>query len=132
MTFSVSGISRGRYNEVASNNNAGQGLLRWLEISLLGITAVSFITLLLYYYCTMRFIEDFIPALTLLAVLGFWQGYRFLLQRKYSRLIYGFVSMGLAAFTIVTGTLLGVSSYSDRFHYMHASLFANLVRFFAR
>ena len=110
----------------------GSELLRWLEISLLGITAVSFITLLLYYYCTMRFIEDFIPALTLLAVLGFWQGYRFLLQRKYPRFIYGFISMGLAAYTIATGTLLGISSYSDRFRYMHTSLFNTLVKFFAR
>jgi hypothetical protein len=132
MTFSVSGISRDRYNEVASNNNAGRGLLRWLEISLLGITTVSFITLLLYYYCTMRFIEDFIPALTLLAVLGFWQGYCFLLQRKYSRIIYGFISLGFAAFTMATGMLLGISSYSDRFHYMHTSLFNNLISFFAR
>ena len=132
MTFSVSGLRWDRYNEAASKDNARQGLLRWLEISLLGITAVSFITLLLYYYCTMRFIEDFIPAITLLAVLGFWQGYCFLLQRKYSRLIYGFVSMGLAAFTILTGLLLGISSYSDRFHYMHTSLFNDLVRLFAR
>jgi hypothetical protein len=132
LTFSVSGINRDRFNEVASDNDAGRGLLRWLEISLLGITAVSFITLLLYYYCTMRFIEDFIPALTLLAILGFWQGYCFLLQRKYSRLTYGLVSMGLAAYTMVIGTLLGVSSYSDRFHYMHTNLFNDLVRFFAR
>lgn len=132
MTFSVSGINRDRHNKVAANNNAGRELLRWLEISLLGITAVSFITLLLYYYCTMRFIEDFIPALTLLAILGFWQGYCFLLQRKYPRFIYGFISLGLAAFTITTGALLGISSYSDRFRYMHTSLFNSLFKFFAR
>jgi hypothetical protein len=130
--FSVSRLNQDQYNKVTSDNYAGRGSLPWLSISLLGITAVSFITLLLYYYCTMRFVEDFIPALTLLAVLGFWQGYYFLSQRLYFRFIYCFISMGLATFTIVTGTLLGISSYTERFRYINPALFNNMMKFFAR
>jgi hypothetical protein len=129
---SISRINRSRNNNAVSDNNVGQGLLHWLSFSLLGVTAVSFITLLLYYYCTMRFIDDFIPALSLLAVLGFWQGYYHLSQRLYFRFIYGFISTGLAAFTLTASTLLGVSSYTERFRYMNPGLFDSIVRFFTR
>ena len=131
-TFYITRINRDRNDKDTSNNNSGRGALRWLEISLLGITAMSFVTLLLYYYCTMRFIEDFIPALTLLAVLGFWQGYCFLSERWYSRFIYGFISMGLATITIATGTLLGISSYTERFRYINPAFFNSMIKFFAR
>ena len=129
---SISNVVRPRNNDSVTVGNVGQGLLYWLSFSLLGITAVSSITLLLYYYCTMRFIDDFIPALSLLAVLGFWQGYCLLSQRRYFRFVYGFISMGLAAYTLTAGTLLGISSYTERFRYLNPALFDNMVRFFAR
>ena len=130
--FSIRGMNRDRNNNETSINSVGRMSLRWLEVGLPCITSLSFITLLLYYYCTMRFIEDFIPALTVLAVLGFWQGYCLLSQRSYSRFIYGFISICLATITIATGMLLGISSYTERFRYINPALFNSMVKFFAR
>jgi hypothetical protein len=132
IAFSILRINRARNNKAESVNNEGQESLLWLSINLFGVAAVSSITLLLYYYCTMRFVDDFIPALSLLAVLGFWQGYCFLSQRRYFRFAYGFISVGLATFTIAASTLLGVSSYSERLRYINPGLFDNIVKLFAR
>jgi hypothetical protein len=134
LAIPVSRMHRERQDKDASDsdNDAGKRLLPWLSIGLLGIAAVSFITLMLYYYCTMRFVDDFIPALTLLALLGFWQGYRLLSQKRVSRLIYEFISLGLGAFTIAAGLLLGVSSYAERFRYLNPELFIYIIKIFSR
>jgi hypothetical protein len=130
--FSVSEANKVRQARDISTNYPEQRSLQWLSISLLGITGVSFITLVLYYYCTMRFTEDFIPALSLLSVLGFWQGYQFLSQKWAYRFGYSFFSIGIATFTIAAGLLLGISSYTERFRYINPALFNNMIRFFSR
>jgi hypothetical protein len=132
LTSSISRLLPSRNNDSGSIANSEGGLLSWLSLGLLGITAVSLGTLLLYYYCTMRFIDDFIPALSLLAVLGFWQGYRFLSQRSSIRFIYAFIFVGLSVYTLTAGTLLGISSYTERFRYLNPALFDKMVGFFAR
>ncbi len=134
VAIAISGpwINRKLHNKAAPEDNPARKGLPWLSISLLGIAAISFVTLMLYYYCTMRFVEDFIPALTLLAVLGFWQGYSLLPHRWYWQWMYGFISLGLAAFTISAGLLLGISSYTERFRYLNPALFNSMVKLFAR
>lgn len=130
--FSVLEANKDRQNKGISTDYAERGSLQWLSIGLLGITGGSFITLILYYYCTMRFIEDFIPALSLLSVLGFWQGYNFLSYSRVFRFGYSIFSIGIATFTVVTGLLLGISSYTERFRYINPALFNNMLRFFTR
>jgi hypothetical protein len=129
---SISRIKRDRSNKVEPVDNNPGWLLPWLSICLPGITAVSFITLMLYYYCTMRFVEDFIPSLTLLAVLGLWQGYQLTAQAKVLRFLYGFSAISLATISIAVGILLGVSSYTERFRYMNPDLYNNIIRLFTR
>jgi len=77
----------------------------------------------------MRFIEDFIPAITLLAVLVFGRVLLYITKKVFPIDIW-IVSMGLAVYTMVIGTLLGVSSYSDRFHYMHHKPVQCLIQIF--
>ena len=52
-------------------------LLRWVSISLIGSTFLLFSTILLYFYQTMRFLDEVTPQLVMLSGIGFWQGLQY-------------------------------------------------------
>ncbi len=99
-----------------------QDLLRWVTVSLGGTAFMAFMTILLYYYCTMRFTADFMPAATLLALVGFWQGYARLVQSRLWQPLYAVLAMGLALETLVAGNLLSVTGGADRFSVLNPAL----------
>ena len=77
--------------------------------------SLTFSSILVYYYETMRFLADVIPSLTLLSSLGFWQGYCYLRQNPISRYSYIFFSIGTAISSIMISMLLAMTGYSNGF-----------------
>jgi hypothetical protein len=57
----------------------------------------------------MRYAEDFMPALTLLGIVGFWQGYQVLSRSSNKGKMYIVLGLILAGLSILTGTLLALS-----------------------
>jgi hypothetical protein len=106
--------------------------LAWISSTLLGATLLTIIMIMLYFYCTMRFAADFSPALTVLALIGFWQGYDMLAKRKFLPSLYALIAISVAFVTILMSTLLAISSYTDRINTLNPNLFTKLVEFFAR
>ncbi|HEY5912318.1 MAG TPA: hypothetical protein VJA21_17080, partial [Verrucomicrobiae bacterium] len=86
----------------------------WIVWVFLGTFLLSFGFLLVYYWAAMRFTEEFLPALVLLGILGFWQGYAILRQESGRRMLYSGVTIFLAVFSIVISVLLGISANAAR------------------
>lgn len=82
--------------------------LWWLIVTLSGTLALSIGPILLYFFGTMRFIEDFMPSLALLSLIGFWQGYKFFSHSRL-RWIYTVTSITTIITTIIIGTVLALS-----------------------
>lgn len=83
----------------------------WITSSLIGAFLFSFVCLLMFFWVAMRYAEDFIPSLTLLSILGFWQGYQSAYQKPNKGKMYTTVGLILAGLSMVIGTLLALSIY---------------------
>jgi len=79
-----------------------------LSIGLAGAAVLGFIPLLLYFRVAMRFLFDFVPALTLLALLGFWLAYHFSTDKPVARIIVSTLALGLAILSIYVSISLAV------------------------
>lgn len=84
--------------------------LHWITLGLAGSFLLSFGCLLFFFWAALRYAEDFMPMLTLLSILGCWQGYQSLRDSKKGKV---FVSLGtaLAGISIVAGILLALSYF---------------------
>jgi hypothetical protein len=89
--------------------------LGWLQGMLAGVLALEFFTLLVFFFATERYLADAVPALTLLSLVGFWQGCKLLERSTRWRPLFNGLAILLAALTIGTSSLLAVSSYQERF-----------------
>lgn len=105
-------------------------MLRWLRLSLAGVAVLELVSLLAFFFATMRYFADAVPALLLLSVLGFWEAYQYFAPRFTARVVVSAVSVTLAAMTILTSTLLAISSYQERFLTTNPALMEQLNRFF--
>ena len=114
----------------SADANANHRSLTWISITLIGAVLVSFITIMIYFYCTMRFVADFTPALTLLALIGFWEGYQFLSRWRMFQIPCAILAIGFAGATIVISTVLAITGYKGRFSELNPALFHSLVVFF--
>jgi hypothetical protein len=105
-------------------------LLAWLCIGLFGAVVISFSALLLFFYSTMRYLEEVVPALVILASIGLWQGYAFVLRKRRSRAMYSVVVAVLAAYSMIVGTLLAVTGPAGRFTELNHGLLQTIYGFF--
>jgi hypothetical protein len=62
--------------------------VRWITASLAGASLLIFFTLVLFFYLTMRYLLDLLPALSLLACIGFWQGFHRLQSKRIAKYLY--------------------------------------------
>jgi hypothetical protein len=83
----------------------------WITSSLIGAFLFSFLCLLMFFWVAMRYAEDFMPALILLSIIGFWQGYQATRPSSNKGKMYSAVGLILAGLSIVTGMLLALSTY---------------------
>jgi hypothetical protein len=122
--------SRNGVKKEAPETSSDKRLLAWLCISLLGAVVISFSALLLFFYSTMRYLEEVVPALVILASIGLWQGYAFVHRKLRSRLLYSVVVVGLAAYSIIVGTLLSVTGPAGRFTELNHGLLQRIYELF--
>ena len=114
-----------------SQNN----LLRWVSISFMGSTFLLFSTILLYFYQTMRFLDDVAPQLALLSGIGFWQGLRYFKSRKNKfQSAYQYAAILLIGASCAVSFLLAILSYryANRFDKYNPALLNAIVHFFSR
>jgi len=90
-----------------------EAFLKWMITSLAGSTLLVFFTTQAFFYTTMRYLLDLIPALTLLAIIGFWMGLH--LPNARQKALYISISAGLWAYTMIVGILLAFGSNLQRF-----------------
>ncbi|OGO38972.1 MAG: hypothetical protein A2Z03_03755 [Chloroflexi bacterium RBG_16_56_8] len=96
-------------------NDTERKFLNWITFSLSGSFLVAFGILLAYSWVAMRFLEDFMPSLILLSVIGFWQGYQFLSRKPTGKRLYTIFGIALASASILISTLLAISTNDARF-----------------
>ncbi|MEW6402157.1 MAG: hypothetical protein AB1649_10175 [Chloroflexota bacterium] len=89
--------------------------MNWILLSLAGSAFLAFAVLQFFFYTVMRYHLDFLPALALLALIGFWNGLNLLRTRpvlKWLQAGFGFV---LFAYGLSVSYLLTISSHLHRF-----------------
>ena len=94
-----------------ANKDPKTNSLPWIIVSLVGSFALTFLSLLTFFWAAMRYAEDFMPALILLSIIGFWQGSRLLSQQPEKHKIYTLLGAALAGISIITAILLALSIY---------------------
>lgn len=109
---------------------ANQGAFRKTVLCLIGVTALEFASLILFFFATMRYLADVTPGLTLLSVIGFWQAYSWLSRTRYGRTAFAVAAACLVAVGITTSTLLAISSYQERFQTTNPALIQEINRLF--
>jgi hypothetical protein len=67
------------------------------------------VAVLLYFWVGVRFLEDFMPSLVLLSIVGFWQGHGALARRSLARRAYLVVGVSLGLISVLTSSLLALS-----------------------
>lgn len=124
----ASGLLR-RFSSVRLETGSHDSL-HWLTIALLLSALVPFAVLLAYFWVAERFIADFLPALMLLSIIGFWQLGRWLPGSWYRRLLYIVVAVALMGSSMIISTLLAVSMNSDAFRQLNPVLWRQLSNLF--
>jgi len=100
--------TRNASSELIEKDN-GNDLINWIITSLLGAFSSAFCLLLIFFWAAMRYLGDFMPALTMISVFGFWRGYQSFGQKPINRRIYATVGIIVAIATIIINILLSLS-----------------------
>lgn len=104
-------LNRSKANQSANSGRENvEGPLHWITLNLIGSFLISFFLLMIFFWAGMRYAADFLPALTMLSSIGFWQGYQALGQTFRARNYYSIAGMILAGISIVVSTLLAIST----------------------
>lgn len=98
----------------------------WVNLSLIGSVFFLFFTLLSFFFIAMRYLLDFIPVLTLLSIIGFWNGFD-LIKRK---IIYFITSTVLLTYTIALSLIISISGNLEIFKIVNLDLIKNMTGFF--
>jgi hypothetical protein len=83
--------------------------LSWIITSLFGSFLFPFFSLLAFFWAAMRYSEDFMPALILLSVIGFWEGYRVRSQASNKGKIYCILGSLLAVVSVLISIFLALA-----------------------
>jgi CHASE2 domain-containing sensor protein len=83
-----------------------------------------------FFFTTMRYLLDLIPMLTLLSVVGFWQGIHLLQAHRIVRLSLATLGIGLCIYTFVVSFLLTISAHWKEFRMLNPVLLKQLIWIF--
>lgn len=100
--------------------------IHWIIASLTGSALLIFFTLLTFFYLTMRYLLDLAPVLSLLALIGFWQGIHLLQTRRTAKYLFAITGSGLWAYTIVVSFTLCYSNNLHRIRIYNLELIQNI------
>lgn len=95
---------------------------RWILISLTGAAFFVFLMLQVFFFTTMRYLLDLVPTLSILAILGFWQGLAQLKNRPAALWIYATFAIGLLIYTIAIGLILPISGHLESYRVFNPAL----------
>ena len=104
--------------------------LFWISTSLTGSTLLIFLTTQIFFYTTMRYLLDLVPALSLLALIGFWSRLDLLKTKPVEKFSFTILGFSLWAYTIAVSILLIFSSNLPRFKTYNPELFQQLIQTF--
>jgi hypothetical protein len=94
-------------NSTKDNNHR---LLSWIALNLSSSFFVTFSLLMIFFWAGIRYMGDFLPGLSILSVLGFWQGYQFTIHKSLTKNLYTLSGSILAGVSIFVSTLLAIST----------------------
>jgi hypothetical protein len=93
----------------STSRGHGNDFPNWITTSLLGTFACALFMMLIFFWIAIRYTADFMPALTLLSILGFWQGYALLSQRPLYQRIYSILGLILASTGFIVHILISIA-----------------------
>jgi drug/metabolite transporter superfamily protein YnfA len=99
------------YSEQTSNTvqNSGELSLLWITTSLFGSFLLPFLSLLAFFWAAMRYSEDFMPALVVLSIIGFWEGWESRSRSSNEGRIYAALGGLLAVASIILAVFLALA-----------------------
>ncbi|MCC7118901.1 MAG: hypothetical protein IT310_10290 [Anaerolineales bacterium] len=100
--------------------------LFWISISLTASALSTFLLAQIFFYAAMRYLLDFVPALTLLGIFGLWSRIHLL------KSVWAFKALAfmLWAYTIFIGVVLPLSSNVKRLKAFNPELVLQLINLF--
>jgi drug/metabolite transporter superfamily protein YnfA len=90
-------------------------ILNWIMLTLSGACLAIFGFLLSFFWAATRYLEDGMPAMIMLSVIGFWQGYQSLRNKPIGTRFYTAIGVVLIAVSILISTLVAISVNDARF-----------------
>ncbi len=104
--------------------------IRWTTSALIGSALLSFFTLQIFFFTTMRYLLDLIPTLTILAIIGFWQGLDLLKSRPIARFSFAAFGVLLCAYGFVVSFALSLSAHFEALRGVNPELLKQLTWLF--
>ena len=98
-----------------SVKSEGEHLLSWIELTLTLSCLITFAVVLCYFWAAMRFLENLLPSLIVLSVLGFWHGYERLSEKGIWSRLYCCLGIALVSASVAISTLGTISVLTLRF-----------------
>ncbi len=105
---------------------------RWVLASLTGSTLLSFFVTQLFFFASMRYMLDFVPSLSLLAVLGFWQWLEMSGSPPVARFFHATLGLFLFAYGALVSLLVSISAHLEQIRVFNPQMLRQLLWFFDR
>jgi hypothetical protein len=102
-----------------------------MAAALFGATVLLFVPLLLYFYCSERFLMDATPLLSITAAIVMWKVYHLVENHPLERTFLFLMMLCLLVISAVVNTLLGFSGHDLHFRELNPALFEQLSRWIA-
>lgn len=99
-----------RNPEIHSLEAGRHDLIGWMTLNLIVSCFASFFLIMFFFWAGMRYLGDFLPLLTILSVMGFWQGYRLSAHKSLINTLYIHSGIILASISMIMGALLAIST----------------------
>jgi hypothetical protein len=115
----------------ATPKSAHDQLLLWTLFSLIGMSALAFGPLLLFFADTMRYLADFVPSLVLLATLGCFISWKELHNNPKDKRWFTTLIVVLMLISVATSCLLAVSGLDNRMEKVNPATYYRLVEMFS-
>lgn len=104
----------------------------WMLISLSASFLSSLLFFLFFFWAGVRYQADFMPALLLLSIIGFWKIYHYIAKQPILRTLYTALGLGLTAITIINSNLVVLSLNSAQYREFNPLLWEQLIVFFQK
>ena len=95
---------------------------RWILLSLTGSAFFVFLMLQVFFFTTMRYLLDLVPTLSILAIVGFWQGLSQFKSHPATRWIYSTIAIALLTYSLAIGLILPISGHLESYRVFNPAL----------